>query len=229
MQPGVGRTPFTNTGNYRVQDNRTDVPATARSVTEFGAACDAREVYGYLTSGSTAFSIGGGALTSADMGRSIVAVGQVGGMPTQFESAIISESPTRAWHADHRSAIHAGDAHQMDLGHDDTAAIAQGMSAVGGGDAGLPRRRLPDPHANSQGAKSDRAGFQFADRRFPGRGYLRRQIPARGQAIAGRGAHPRSDVSGGWAHRRYAAVADINDSAPRPRQRSTGRLRRGQG
>ena len=69
LQPGVGRAPFTNTGNVRVLDNRTDVPATARSVTEFGAACDIRQLYGTLVSGSTTVSLIGGALTAADVGR----------------------------------------------------------------------------------------------------------------------------------------------------------------
>ena len=57
IQPGAGRTPFTNPGNYRVQDNRSDVPATARSVTEDGAQCDVRTVYGTLTQGSTTFPV----------------------------------------------------------------------------------------------------------------------------------------------------------------------------
>ena len=48
IQPSAGRVPFTNTGNVRVVDNRTDVYATARYVTEFGAACDVRQVYGNL-------------------------------------------------------------------------------------------------------------------------------------------------------------------------------------
>ena len=64
LQPGVGRTPFTNTGNVRVEDNRTDVPATARSVTEFGAVCDTRQVYGTLVAGSTHVTLIGGALTA---------------------------------------------------------------------------------------------------------------------------------------------------------------------
>ena len=118
LQPGVGRTPFTNTGNYRVQDNRTDVPATARGVTEFGAACDTRQVYGYLTSGSTAFSIGGGALTSADIGRSIVAVGLVGGMPTQFESVIAGITDSLHGTLTTAAPFTQATQHQMDLGHE---------------------------------------------------------------------------------------------------------------
>ena len=133
LQPGAGRTPFTNPGNYRVQDNRYDVPATARSVTEDGAQCDNRSVYGYLTQGSTAFSIGGGTLTSADVGRVIVAVGTVGGVPTQFESAVVSITDSLHGVLTTASPFNQAAEHQMDLGHDDTAAIAHTMSVVGFG------------------------------------------------------------------------------------------------
>ncbi len=43
IQPSAGRVPFTNTGNVRVQDNRWDVPATARNVIEDGAQCDVQQ------------------------------------------------------------------------------------------------------------------------------------------------------------------------------------------
>jgi hypothetical protein len=133
LQPGVGRTPFTNRGNYRVQDNRADVPATARNVTEFGAACDTRNVYGTLTAGSTAFTIEGGALTSADIGRSLVAALTTANPPIQFESTVVSI--TDSLHGVLTTAAPASQAvaHEMDLAHDDTAAIAQGMNAVSSG------------------------------------------------------------------------------------------------
>jgi hypothetical protein len=133
IQPGAGRTPFTNPGNYRVQDNRADVPATARSVTEDGAVCDLRQVYGYLTQGSTSFSIGGGTLTSVDVGRSIVAVGLVGGVPTQFQSAVVSITDSLHGVLTTASPFNQATQHEMDLGHDDTAAIAHTMSVVGAG------------------------------------------------------------------------------------------------
>src|SRR6202023_327347 len=90
IQPGAGRPSFTNTGNVRVQDNRADVPATARGVTEFGAACDTRQVFGTLTSGSSSFSSLNGALTAADIGKTLVAVGTAAGVPTQFDSVVVS-------------------------------------------------------------------------------------------------------------------------------------------
>jgi hypothetical protein len=133
LQPGVGRTPFTNPGNYRVQDNRADVPATARSVTEDGAVCDTREVYGYLTQGSTTFSIGGGTLTAADVGRSIVAVGTVGATVTQFESTIVSITDSLHGVLTTAAPFTQAIQHEMDLGHDDTASIAHTMSVVGPG------------------------------------------------------------------------------------------------
>jgi hypothetical protein len=138
IQPAAGRTPFTNPGNYRVQDNRADVPATARSVTEDGAVCDTRSVYGFLTQGSTAFSIGGGTLTSADVGRDIVAVGTVGGVPTQFESAVVSITDSLHGVLTTPSPFTQAIQHQMDLGHDDTAAIAHTMTVVGAGTLVFP-------------------------------------------------------------------------------------------
>jgi hypothetical protein len=138
IQPGAGRTPFTNPGNYRVQDNRADVPATARSVTEDGAVCDTRSVYGLLTQGSTTFSIGGGTLTSADVGRVIVAVGTVGGVPTQFESAVVSITDSLHGVLTTPSPFTQAAQHEMDLGHDDTAAITHTLSVVGAGTLVFP-------------------------------------------------------------------------------------------
>ena len=133
IQPGAGRTPFVNPGNYRVQDNRPDVPATARSVTEDGAVCDIREVYGTLTQGSTTFAIGLNALTAADVGRVIVAVGSVGGVPTQFESVVVSITDSLHGVLTTPAPFSQPIAHEMDLAHDDTAAIAHTMSVVGAG------------------------------------------------------------------------------------------------
>ena len=136
LQPASGRTPFANAGNVRVQDNRADVPATGRGATEFGAACDLRSIYGTLTAGSNVVTLIGGysALFSPnDIGRILVATGTAGGVPTAFETAIASI--TDGYHAVMTTPAPFTQAvnHQMDLGHDDTAAIAQGMNAVGGG------------------------------------------------------------------------------------------------
>src|SRR3984957_2236382 len=133
IQPSAGRTPFTNTGNVRVQDNRADVPATARGVTEFGAACDLRQVYGTLVSGSTHFSIIDGALTSADIGKSVVAVGTAGGITTQFESVVASITDSLDGGLTTAAPFNQAGAHEMDLGHDDTAAITQAMNVTAEG------------------------------------------------------------------------------------------------
>src|SRR3984957_19058744 len=133
LQPGAGRSSFTNSGNVRVQDNRADVPATARGVTEFGAACDTRQIFGTLTSGSTSFSIIDGALTAADIGKTLVAVGTVAGVPTQFDSVVVSITDSLDGVLTTAAPFTQSPAHEMDLAHDDTAAITQGMNAVGAG------------------------------------------------------------------------------------------------
>ena len=136
LQPNSGRTPFANTGNVRVQDNRADVPATARGATEFGAACDLRSVYGTLSSGSTIVTIIGGysaLFSSADIGRTLVAVGTVAGTPTAFATAIASITDSNHAVMTTAAPFTQSTNHQMDLGHDDTAAITQGMNAVGAG------------------------------------------------------------------------------------------------
>ena len=169
IQPGAGRTPFTNPGNYRVQDNRADVPATARSVTEDGAVCDVREVYGYLTQGSTTFSIGIGALTAADVGRVIVAVGTVGGLPTQFESTIVSITDSLHGVLTTAAPFTQATAHQMDLGHDDTAAIAHTMSVVGaGGTLVFPEGGCLTHTQTLAGQSPIGLGFQSSIMGFPG-------------------------------------------------------------
>jgi hypothetical protein len=133
IQPGAGRTPFVNPGNYRVQDNRYDVPATARSVTEDGAQCDVGQVFGTLTQGSTTFTVQDTSLTAAMAGRVLVAVGTVSGVPTQFESVIVSITDSLHGVLTTPAPFTQATAHEMDLGHDDTAAIAHTMSVVGSG------------------------------------------------------------------------------------------------
>jgi hypothetical protein len=131
LMPGAGRTPFANPGNYRVQDNRTDVPNTARSVTEDGAQCDVTNVYGTLAEGSTTFNLSSGSLSAADVGRVIVAVGSVSGLPTQFESVIASVTSSTQGVLTTAAPFTQAISQQMDMGHDDTAAIAHTMSVVG--------------------------------------------------------------------------------------------------
>jgi hypothetical protein len=133
IQPNAGRVPFTNTGNYRVIDQRTDVPATARSATEFGVTADTRVIYGFLTQGSTAFSCGGCTLTSPDVGKMLVAVGTVSGIPTAFESVVTAITDSLHGTLTTAAPFNQSTQHAMTLGHDDTAAVTQAMNAVGDG------------------------------------------------------------------------------------------------
>ena len=72
-------------------------------------------------------------MTAADVGRVIVAVGAVGGVPTQFESAIVSITDSLHGVLTTPAPFTQATAHEMDLAHDDTAAIAHTMSVVGAG------------------------------------------------------------------------------------------------
>ena len=74
-----------------------------------------------------------GTLTAADVGRVIVAVGTVGGVPTQFESAVVSITDSLHGVLTTPAPFTQATAAQMDLAHDDTAAIAHTMSVVGSG------------------------------------------------------------------------------------------------
>ncbi len=119
-----------------MQDNRADVAATARGATEFGAVCDLRSVYGTLSSGSKIVTIIGGysaLFSSGDIGRTLVATGTVAGTPTAFETTIASITDSNHAVTTTPAPFSQSINHQMDLGHDDTAAITQAMNAVGGG------------------------------------------------------------------------------------------------
>ncbi len=190
LQPGAGRVPFTNTGNYRVQDNRTDVPATARGVTEFGAACDLRQLYGTLVSGSTTVTIGGGAFTSADVGKTLVAVGSVSGLPTVFSSVIVSI--TDSLHAVITTAapFNQATAHELDLAHDDTAAIAQAMTAAGAGGTLVFPAGICLTHTQSlKGQSPIGLGFQSQIAGFPGEDIFAAPDPSQGPGVNQGAAH----------------------------------------
>lgn len=133
IQPAAGRAVFANTGNVHVTDNRTDVPADARHAGEWGAACDARVVYGTLAATSSTLTITSGTLSTNDVGRVIVAVGSVSGLPTAFESKILTFTDSLHAVLTTASPFNQSTSHAIIVGHDDTAAIAQGMAAVGSG------------------------------------------------------------------------------------------------
>jgi len=190
LQPGAARTPFTNTGNVRVLDNRTDVPATARGVTEFGAACDAREVYGTLVSGSKTFSIIGGALTAADIGRSLVAVGTVNGTTTQFESAVVSITDSLDAVLTTAAPFNQSVAHEMGLGHDDTAAIAQAMNATAeGGTLVFPQGTCLTHTQILRGQSPIGLSFDSLILSFPGEDIFQGPDPSQGQGFSQGAAH----------------------------------------
>ncbi len=113
LQPASGRAPFVNTGNVRVQDNRADVPATARGATEFGAACDLRSVYGTLSSGSTYchhhWRLQRRCSAPADIGRTLVAVGTVAGTPTAFETCYCVDYRQQSRGYDYGGALYPSD------------------------------------------------------------------------------------------------------------------------
>ena len=212
LQPASGRAPFVNTGNVRVQDNRSDVAATARGATEFGAVCDLRSVYGTLSSGSNIVTIIGGysaLFSSADIGRTLVATGTVAGTPTAFETAVASITDSNHAVTTTPAPFSQSINHQMDLGHDDTAAITQAMNAVGGGDADFPSRELPHPHAKLKRPKPYRARPAVSDYRFSRRGYLRRsRSEPDDRSEPGPRSYPRPDPERGCTHRRHRALAD---------------------
>ena len=212
LQPGAGRTPFLATGNNRVLDLRNDVPAFARSITEDGAVCDTREVYGTLAAGSTTLTIQNGALTAADVGRSIVAVGTTsGGSVTQFESAIVSVTDSLHAVLTTPSPFSQAVYHEINLGHDDTAPITKTMNTVGSRrDICDPGRDVHDTHAIAEGSESDWTGDRFAPGADAGRGFVSGAGPqSDAGSEPGRGAYPRYDAHVRFADRCDTAVAEV--------------------
>jgi hypothetical protein len=190
IQPGAGRPSFTNSGNVRVLDNRTDVPPNARGVTEFGAACDTRELYGTLTAGSANFSLIGGALTSADIGKVLVAVGSVSGTPTAFESAVVSITDGLHGVLTTVAPFNQSTPHEMTLGHDDTAAIAQGMRAVGsGGTLVFPAGYCQTHTQTLIGQSPIGLGFNSQIVGFPGEDIFAGPDPSQTQGVSQGAAH----------------------------------------
>ncbi len=189
-RPGAGRVPLTNTGNYRVEDNRKAVPAAARNVTEFGAACDTRQVFGTLSAGSTTFTIFNGALTSADIGKVLVAVGAVSGTPTAFESAVTSISDSLHGVLTTPAPFTQSTVHEMTLGHDDTAAIAQGMTAVGaGGTLVFPAGYCQTHTQTLRGQSPIGLGFNSQIVSFPGEDIFAGPDPSQTQGVNQGAAH----------------------------------------
>jgi hypothetical protein len=190
IQPSAGRTSFTNTGNVRVQDNRADVPATARGVTEFGASCDLRQVYGTLVSGSKTFTLIGGALTSADIGRSLVAVGTANGITTQFESTVVSITDSLDGVLTTASPFNQAVAHEMNLAHDDTAAITQGMNVTAqGGTLVFPQGNCLTHTQILRGQSPIGLSFDSLITSFPGEDIFQGPDPSQGPGVSQGASH----------------------------------------
>ncbi len=136
LTPNAGDTPFSNTHSATgvKVDDLDHLGATYRSVTEFGAQCDTRQTGVSLTQGSTSIGIFFDFFYVYDVGKTLTVVGTVGGVPTAFETKIVSLVGTGPGYA---TAVMATPApftltgsNKAVLGHDDTAAIAAALTAV---------------------------------------------------------------------------------------------------
>lgn len=190
IQPTAGRVPFTVTGNHRVNDMRADVPATAIGVTENGAVCDLRSIYGTYTSGSKAFTVTNGTLTSADVGREIVAVGAVAGLPTAFESILNSVSDSAHGIVTTNFPFTSASPLQMDLGHDDTSSIGKTMVQVGaGGTLVFPEGNCLSHTQILSGQAPIGLGINSQVTGFPGEDIFQAPDPSQMQGISQGGVH----------------------------------------
>ena len=190
LQPGAKRAPFTNPGNYRAQDNRADVPATARSVTEDGAVCDAREVYGTLASGSNVLTLSSGTLTADDIGRSAVAAITTASPPTQFESVIVSITDSAHAVLTTASPAAMATAHEITIGHDDTANITHTMNVVGsGGTFTIPAGKCMTHTLSLQGQSPVGMGFNSQIVGMPGEDIFQAPDPSLGAGVNQGSAH----------------------------------------
>lgn len=126
---------FTNNSNIKVQDYE-HLGAMYRSLTEWGAQCDSRQVNVNITVTSTTVSINNDFFHHADVGKVIVLTGSVGGVPTAFEtviSALISPSGDNAASATMTTAAPFGGSFLGGvLGHDDTASIQKALDTGAG-------------------------------------------------------------------------------------------------
>ncbi|HET6219820.1 MAG TPA: hypothetical protein VFE27_22530 [Acidobacteriaceae bacterium] len=189
LQPGAKRAPFTNPGNYRAQDNRPDVPATARSVTEDGAVCDAREVYGTLASGSNVLTLTSGTLTSDDIGRSAVAAITTASPPTQFESVIVSITDSAHAVLTTASPAAMATAHEITIGHDDTPNITHTMNVVGGGTLVFPAGECMTHTQSLRGQSPIGLGFNSQIVGMPGEDIFQAPDPSLGPGVNQGSAH----------------------------------------
>lgn len=118
----------TNYGNFniKVQDYQ-HIGAQYRSLTEWGAQFDARNVSINYTLTSATITVNGDFFYPRDVGKTLVLTGTVGGVPTAFESVItglVPDNTQRRSTATLTTAVPFANGTQTAvLGHDDTAAI----------------------------------------------------------------------------------------------------------
>jgi hypothetical protein len=121
---------FTNSSNVKVDHKALQV--TARSVMEFGAKCDTRSPILSLTTGSNLATIGADFFYATDIGKTLVATGTVGGIPTAFEVTITGMgSGTGPGYSTAVMAVNAPFSQSFVksvIGTDDTATIQQAFN-----------------------------------------------------------------------------------------------------
>lgn len=189
IQPTAGRQPFVATGNTRGVDLRGDVPATAIGVTEKGAVCDTSQVGGSVTTGSNVWTITFGALTTKDIGKTVAEVGNVGGVPTAFESVITAVPDSLHATLTSNSPFTAGNAETW-YGHDDTVAITNTMNAVGQGTLVFPANGICFTHTQKlKGQSPIGLGPTSAIAGFPGEDIFQAPDPSLEQGLSQGAAH----------------------------------------
>lgn len=129
----TGTGSFTNSSNVKVND-LANLAASLRSLTEFGAQCNTRQIVVSVPLSSTTATISGDFFKAWDVGSTLTLVGTVGGIPTAFETVIVAQiSPSGGNSATAQLTTAAPVAFSFTngvLGHDDTAAIASGQAAM---------------------------------------------------------------------------------------------------
>jgi hypothetical protein len=194
MPTALVNTPFSNASNVKVRDNR--IYAQMRSVTEFGAQCDTRTDGANFTNSSTTVNITYDYFYPSDVGKTLVVVGTVSGVPTAFETKIIALAapingayPYNSANATIQTPFpFATGFYSMIQGHDDTASInaAQNASNNLQFPAGLCLHHTIIYHgANMAGLNGPVSGQAS----FPGEDLWAEPDPATGQSSGSSGAH----------------------------------------
>jgi hypothetical protein len=131
IQNGDNHTQFTNSNFVGVNDERQDIPVAAWPIKANGAQCDLEGGFASVTQGSTTLSITSGiSLSSADVGKNIEMVAPVSGLPTRWDSTIVSvQSSSSATLISTSPAPFTESQWSVDIGHRDDAAINAAFDA----------------------------------------------------------------------------------------------------